>query len=807
MAATSFSTIEFDPITGQMKNKKPQVQQVGQSPQPKQQQLPYLNPNETSQGFLPYVGNQQQATQGTLEQGNKNVMGAAQNAALNQVNPQNNTTRNQAQQMTQNVMQNPSGGMDWAKYNAGQLSQYDANAALKVQKAKQELGGMGGSGQVQANLINMMMLQNADRSALDNNLQMQAHDKGQEDYYKALNQGITTADSFDKSQSNAIDNLLKVRSGFEGQRSQDSANNQQLTVLDKTFGQDIAKLVASQDWQGVQNQLDRDAAIAQQTNDINAKKAVQDRQIAADMEQLRATQNFAGIQADIDRKWKSAESSQDRELQNSIVTRQLALDKWKQENGQTFTAEQNSLNRALELTLKDKDTEAQTNLLNLKAQIDKGLLVDQQAFTAVQNDLDRKLQEAKNAGDWKNAVDITKLKGEIDAAAQKSQNEFNKTEREATQSWQSSERIEADKAKQYMQLLDQKHALALQSNDIQAQKDIEESKAMLQLKLQTNEMNHDEKMTYLKDQLDTARANGDVNRQKEILEFTHSQEIDKLNREQGFEKSMAYIKNQLDMALQDNDAFNAQVLQAKRLQAEAIENDKNRQLEQARINLEKQGVDMQKLDAEYERLQSLVDAGSLDPSVLNQFVQKTLSTAGITLKAPDPQAAQKEAQKKMDELKYQFQLSHPDLVDAAGNLKPEGTTKFNEFYNSSVYGELTPEEKKAKETAGKLGAEDLAYGDVGDIFKIDEATTFNGQTIPAGEYRVINADYSKGSKFLGTKKNYTKRVLVDGSGNWIATIKDVKSGNEGNIISNLWAGDLPENVKVNNNVAGFQKRG
>ncbi len=52
---------------------------------------------------------------------------------------------------------------------------------------------------------------------------------------------------------------------------------------------------------------------------------------------------------------------------------------------------------------------------------------------------------------------------------------------------------------------------------------------------------------------------------------------------------------------------------------------------------------------------------------------------------------------------------------------------FNEFYNSAVYGELTSEEKDAKANAGKLGPEDLVYGDVGDVFKIDKATSFNGQ--------------------------------------------------------------------------------
>ncbi len=184
-----------------------------------------------------------------------------------------------AQQMTQKLMTDPSAGMDWAKYNAGQLSQYDANAAKTVQKAKQELGDMGGSGNVQANLINMMMAQNTDRSALDNTLQMQQHDKSLEDQYKAVNQGITTADSFDQSQSNAIDNLLKVRSGYEGERSQDSANTQQMSVLDKTFGQDMAKLISSQDWQGVQNQLDREAAVASQNKNIDAQKAVQERQL------------------------------------------------------------------------------------------------------------------------------------------------------------------------------------------------------------------------------------------------------------------------------------------------------------------------------------------------------------------------------------------------------------------------------------------------------------------------------------------------------------------------------------------------
>ena len=115
--------------------------------------------------------------------------------------------------------------------------------------------------------------------------------------------------------------------------------------------------------------------------------------------------------------------------------------------------------------------------------------------------------------------------------------------------------------------------------------------------------------------------------------------------------------------------------------------------------------------------------------------------------------------------------------------------------NCATYGELTPEEKAAKANAGYLGAGDLPNAAAGDKFNIETATTVqdqrNGNTtsVPPGKYSVVEQTESTGDKFWGTKKNYVYEVLVDENGNSIATLKKSSSA-EGNVVSNLWAGDV-----------------
>jgi len=200
--ANDFTNMVFDPATGQTKRKT----------------LPYLNPNETSQGYLPYVGDQQNATPGSLAQGNSNVMGAAQQTALSP--QQSKPIQDQTTQMTQKLMTDPNMGRDWQKYNAGAMSKFDVDRASGIQQFKESNAGMGGAGQVDDNLIKLALQQNVDRGTLENDLENQAYQEGMKNYIQALGQGREQGQYLDQSQQDALDNILKVRSAYEGERSQ-----------------------------------------------------------------------------------------------------------------------------------------------------------------------------------------------------------------------------------------------------------------------------------------------------------------------------------------------------------------------------------------------------------------------------------------------------------------------------------------------------------------------------------------------------------------------------------------------------------
>jgi len=225
--ATDFTNMVYDPQTGTTKKK----------------QNPYLNPNETSQGYLPYTG--QDYTPQNLEQGNQNVMGTAQQAALSQ--PQNTAIQDQTTQMTQKLMADPNMGRDWTGYNKAQMSKFDADRASGVKAFKETNAGMGGAGQVQDNLIRMALTQNTDRGLLENELEQQAYEKGMQNYITALGQGREQGQYLDESQQNYINNLLNVRGAYEGERAQTSAEalQRELTAAnimssEKIAGMDIA---------------------------------------------------------------------------------------------------------------------------------------------------------------------------------------------------------------------------------------------------------------------------------------------------------------------------------------------------------------------------------------------------------------------------------------------------------------------------------------------------------------------------------------------------------------------------------------
>jgi hypothetical protein len=746
--ATAFDTMEFDPVTGQTKQKK-------------QQQAPYMNPNDSPQGYLPYTGGN--ATQAELQQGNANVMGAAQGAALNQQQPQYNPIRQQTQQMTQNLMQNPSLGMNWDNYNKGQLSAFDADRAAGVQNYKEQTGAMGGDGRTQQNLLQLMMDQNTGRGQFANELEQQTYEKGMRDYLSAIGQGRTEADSLQASQSKAIDDLLKVRGAFEGEagrQTQEKLGMADLTLREKQFS----------------------ASLSQFTDEMSFKR-----------EALKAgaTENEA------QRMWQATEAEKNRAL----------------------TRSESALDRAFTLSTKLMDQDFTKELETLKTRNQSGLMAQKQDYDVVLQKLDQASKEALQRGDLAGQKEIVALQAEITREQAAADRSWKTAERVASQGWQTGERIDEQDYQSAMKLLDQKFADAQKTRDFAQQSLIEGQREKLQLAMQTNDMQQQERMAFLNNEYATAMANGDVGRQMQIIEFQHTQEMDKLATQFGYDKALEYTRGEIQSALADKDFTKALTLQKNELTFREQEGAKDRTMEQARIDLQKAGVDMQKMEQTYNYLAGEVEAGRADPSTLTDFVNGVAKQAGVTITPPDPNAATKAAQKKYDDMLQQYAISHPesmvttparpgrfrgpngiiagdkevyDLVVAGRmpghtvinepqpetrGLSPEGQAKFAEYFNSTVYGELTAEEKAAKATAGYLGKGDIATASHGDKINIDSATNYGGKSIPPGKYVVADETYKTGNDVFGKTTKVRTQLINEETGAKI-TLRTAEKGSD-----------------------------
>lgn len=772
-AQNTASTATVDPYAEQNKAIK---QQNAQNQQAWQGQQPMMEGNQQA-NFVPLnksAYNVQNQTMNTA-QGNDAVLGKLQQTVLGQ---QPSQVMPLLQQKTASYLQDPNLGYNPAANKQMQLEQYDREASKAMEAARQQLGDTSQSGELKNEFLKNVLTNTQNRGDLSRKIDTEAATQNQTNLLNALAQGRAQVGTENETNTANINDLVAARGAAEGERSQDSANAQQMAVLDKTFGQDMAKMLAQNDWQGAQNDLNRQFELTKQSNDINA--------------------------------------------QSAIIEKQIALDKWKQENGQQFTAEQNAINNALQLTLKDKDAALQTSLMELKGKIDKDQLVTAQDFEAVQNDLDRKQKDYFAKGEWQNALDVIQQKGEIDAQAQKAQQNFEATQTKAAQAWQTSERLGEEDFAKASQVYDYQMKIAMQSNDAQLQKDLKDQQAKIDLKMKTQDLSDDQAKMYLQAQLDEAKANKDVGRQQQILSFQTANDFAKMEKQNGYDVALKNLDAQIQSAASKQDFQQTEILQKEKLAQESLENAKDRVLQQAEIDLKAKGVDMEAMEQKRDWIQGEIDAKRADPSTMTTFVQGVLDKAGVKITQPDPDAERKAAEKQYNDMLYQYRITHPETYGKTWNVNGEymtleeykdsvhgsnfseadmdtvfgpsktqmstvGQKAFNEFFNNATYGELTAEQKKEKANAGYLGEKDLPAAAEGDSFNFDNTVSYNGLQIPAGKYHVEVVKNDSGSKFFGTKTTQSDKYLVSDENGGTIKLGSSKSGTQGNIVSSLWA--------------------
>jgi len=222
------------------------------------------------------------ATDASLAQGNRDVLGTAQDVAINGATQQN-PIMGMVQQAVQNLITNPMGpGYDRNR----QLEQYDRNRANAMQANQQASADVANTGVNMEKAYQFAMQGAQGRS----DLEMTQAETERKALLESLGLGTSTAQAQSGLDDAAFNRLITARGAGEGERSQTQGfqndvalsnlgfgqdvqmaaitNGYDLGKLNAEYGYDMAKMVAQNNWTGVENELDRQW----KTGDANAAR-------------------------------------------------------------------------------------------------------------------------------------------------------------------------------------------------------------------------------------------------------------------------------------------------------------------------------------------------------------------------------------------------------------------------------------------------------------------------------------------------------------------------------------------------------
>jgi hypothetical protein len=713
-------------------NKQPKAVAPG-APQPVNEQttIPYAQPNQ----LTPVIKPSQPAN-------NDTVLQTAQQLAVDAQNKPNETM-GLVQSAVQKTLTNPL-GYDKNAYINNQLEQFDRNRSNAMSSFQQSNADTSNTGMNLEKAYNYAMEGAQGRSDLENTQRMEQATKEREAMLAAIGVGNETVQNQSALDEAAFNRLSTARGMAEGERSQTQGQANSIELQNLGYDQDVQKMALSNGYDLAK--LDKEYG-----HDITMAAVNQ----GYDLEKLDATFGHDVTMAGI---------NQGYDLEKMSVS---------------FGNDMTKL-----VTASNLDTQSKTTLMELQDKIDTKQLLTTQDFTAIQNDLDRQLVVAKQTNDIQGQKDLMNLKGSIDQMAQARQLEFQDYERTATQKWQTGERMSTqdfDKATQYY---DWAKKDAEQKNDIDAQKTIEGMREKTQLAMQTNEMGQEEKMTYLKAQLDEAKANNDVGRQETIIGFQTTQEIEKMYKAGEIDQANIKVKATVDEALAQNDWVRATATQNAAFVHDGLERAKDRVIEQARIDLQAKGVNIDALFKGYE-------AGTVSADSLLNLVKSAGKELGVSVSAPDPMATEKELTKEFKQNQIQYALSHPEFAkkDRDGNVvgltdTAEAQNGFNEFVNNTLYGENP-----------KLGVgTELANSSTGDNLEIKAGKVVkdvDGKELPAGSYTVKKGAVEHAGKWDVLKQKsqidtYDESTLVDNNGvEYVISREKTGSSKGGGLTNNV----------------------
>jgi hypothetical protein len=629
-----------------------QQQTIQQASQPAN--IPYEQPNQLTPVIKPPTPKVTNITQG-----NETVLQTAQQSALDAQNKPNETM-GLVQQGVQGLLKNPL-GYDKNAYINNQLEQFDRNRSNAMSAFQQSNADTSNTGLNLEKAYNYAMEGAQGRSDFENSQRMEQADKQRESMLSALTAGQNVSQTQSGLDEAAFNRLLNTRQAGEGERSQASSQEFQGTENEKNRVEAARQFDTQQEFNEWATQGGWDQ------NDINrAWQSVEtEKGRAFDWKTMLQTQGFQGTQSQLDRDLQTALQTNNIAATAANLQKQLDFEKW-----------QTQTNNAFAETLETKKQKWQT----------------------IEADLDRQLKVALQNGDIAGQMKIEALKGQITAQLQATEQAWQTMERTATQSWKTEERVGTQDAEKQLKYYELSIQQAMQDKDIDTQKYLEANKEKLQLKLQTQDFTQQEKMAYIDNQYATAKANGDVERQKTLIDFQTHQELETMVQQGLIDETKIMMQGKIDSALKDKDYEKATALQQAQFTFDGTEKAKDRVLDQARIDLQGKGANVDALFAAY-------DAGTISADTVNNMLKEVTKGLGIVITAPDPMATEKEIVKEFNQTKLQFALTHPEYAvttngQVSGLDNSEGAQKaFNDFMNQTYYGTSSTDKGTTAENA------------------------------------------------------------------------------------------------------------
>ena len=561
-----------------------------------------------------------------------------------------------------NVLQQPQQmQQNFEQIRKAQLGQLDAQRANSLESLRQQTGQIGGAGTRQAQLMQQALGGAEARNMAEAQLLQQEQTMMQDAGIKALQAGTQSTQALSQMNAQDINNMINAAGSSVA--FAELAQKQNMQLNEQQF--DAWKVQANAELQQ-----------ALQTNDIEA-----------------TTNN---------------------------LMKQLEFEAQQAQTGRTFTAEQEGLNRLLQTNLKNMDIDAQKNMINLKSMIDKDMMISQQDWQSTEAELDRLEREALQKNDFGAQMELEQARNEFQALRDTNQQKWATSERIADNAFNMKIQVSEQDFNRGMQIYQNRINENAATKEFGYQKTLQQDMFNFEFHKQTQNLSHEQTMIKLQSELQETKAQHDTIREQNLMRLQDSININQIKISQGHDQAMAYLNKKLQ-----GDLANENFEQAKSLQQEKYKEESNLQkanlaFEQAKLQLQQQGIDIEKEHQQFIQIQQAVNSGALSPKSMADYMKKTFAGKNIDVTLPDPNTATYAMVKEFELMKVQYHLAHggkaEDLYDKTGafiDLPGEKLMGFSSWMQKEYYGKsVTDRQTMIDEIQNKTGKKVIGVNQV-----------------------------------------------------------------------------------------------